>query len=108
MTPEHAQRDAETARQTIMINKGIVKLTIAAAMLGYMPWAAADEKVSYPTERVATFVVDNLDVTSLPSVFRAKKEKGKKTFADYSYTTHSLEDKKALVETSSGGHVLSD
>jgi len=83
-----------------------VKITLVAAMLGYMPWVMASERGSYPTERVATFVVDNLDVTSLPSVFRTKKEKGKKTFADYGYTTQNLDDKKAL-EALSAGHLLS-
>ena len=82
-----------------------IKLTLAAAMLAYMPWAIADEKASYPTERVATFVVDNLDVTSLPSVFRTKKEEGKKTFADYGYTTQNLDDTKTL-EALSVGHLL--
>ena len=90
-----------------MRNKERSKLILAAAMLGYVPWATAGEKVSYPTRRVANFVVDNLDVTSLPSVFRAKKEKGKKTFAEYGYTTQNLEDKKALVAALSGGRMLS-
>jgi hypothetical protein len=83
-----------------------VNLTLAAAMLSYMPWVMAGEKASYPTERVATFVVDNLDVTSLPSVFRTKKEKGKRTFADYGYTTQNLGEKKVL-EALSTTHLLS-
>jgi len=90
-----------------MTNKGRTKLIVAAAMLGYMPWANAGEKVSYPTQGVATLVVDNLDITSLPSVFRAKKENGKKTFADYGYTTQNLEEKNALVEALHGGQMLS-
>ncbi len=32
------------------------------------------------------FVVEKLDLASLPSTFRPKKEKGKKTFADYRFT----------------------
>ena len=84
------QENAETERSTTMRNKERSKLILAAAMLGYVPWATAGEKVSYPTRRVANFVVDNLDVTSLPSVFRAMKEKGKKTFAEYGYTTQNL------------------
>lgn len=89
-----------------MTNSSKAKLTLAAAMLGYMPWVLAGEKVGYPTEKVATFIVDNLDVTSLPSVFRTKKEKGKKTFADYGYKTQNLDDKETL-EILSAGHVLS-
>jgi hypothetical protein len=90
-----------------MSSKGRTKLILAAAMLGYMPWAIASENVSFPTERVARFVIDNLDVTSLPSVFRTKKEKGKKTFTDYGYATRNLGDKKAVVQALSDGHMLS-
>src|SRR5215469_14138118 len=88
-------------------SKRRLELMLVAAMLGYMPSATAGDKISYPKERVAAFVVDNLDVTSLPSVFRTKKEKGKKTFADYGYTTKKLDDREALVEGMNGGHVLS-
>ena len=83
-----------------------VKLASVAVMLSYMPWVMASEKESYPREGVAAFVVDNLDVSSLPSVFRTKKEKGKTTFADYGYTTQNLDDKKVL-ETLDAGHLLS-
>jgi hypothetical protein len=83
-----------------------VKLALAAAMLSYMPLGMANEKASYPTESVAAFVVDNLDVTSLPSVFRTKKEKGKRTFADYGYTRQNLDDKKVL-EALGAGYLLS-
>jgi hypothetical protein len=100
-----AKKYAET-RENDMASNTRIKLTLAAAMLGYMPWAIASEKVSYPTEKVATFVVDNLDVTSLPSVFRTKKQEGKKTFADYGYTTQNLGDEKA-VEGLSAEHLLS-
>jgi hypothetical protein len=52
-------------------------------------------------------VVDNLDVTSLPSAFRTKKEKGKKTFADYGYSTQKMDEEKAFVEPLSGNPALS-
>lgn len=90
-----------------MTGKKTVELILAAALLGYLPSTFAGERASYPTERVATFIVDNLDVASLPSLFQIKKEKGKKTFADYRYTTLKLEEKKALVAPASGGPALS-
>ena len=37
----------------------------------------------YPKEKMAEFVVEKLDVTTLPSAIRPKREKGKKTFGDY-------------------------
>lgn len=89
-----------------MTNAGRMKLIVAAALLCYVPFTTAGEKETYPTEKIAAFVVDNFDVTSLPSVLRPKKEKGKKTFADYGYTTQNLDDKKAL-EALSAGDMLS-
>jgi len=89
-----------------MTGKRTVELILATALLGYIPSAIAGEKVSYPAERVAAFVVDNLDATSLPPVFRAKKEKGKKTFAEYHYTTQKLDETKALLQPSTGEPAL--
>jgi hypothetical protein len=64
-----------------------------------MPLAAAKSGKAYPKEKVAEFVVDKLDVTSIPSAIRPKREKGKKTFGDYGYATLKLDEKEALVET---------
>jgi len=90
-----------------MIGRKKVELILAATMLAYLPVAAAREEAGYPTEKVGAFVVNNLDVTSLPSVFRPRKEKGKKTFADYGYTTQKLKDKEVIVQAGEGGNVLS-
>lgn len=53
---------------------------LAIVALSYAPVAAGGNEAAYPTERVAEFVVAKLDVNSLPSVFRPKKDKGKRTF----------------------------
>jgi hypothetical protein len=45
-----------------------------------------------------------LDATSLTPVLKLKKEKGKKTFAEYGYSTKRINEKEALVE--SGGRSL--
>jgi hypothetical protein len=37
-------------------------------------------------------------VTSLPSAFRPKKEKGKKTLADYGFTAQRIDENEAIVE----------
>ena len=64
--------------------------------------AVADNKTDYPKERIAEFVIEKLDVTSLPSAFRPKKEKGKRTFADYGFTPLSVGENEAIVEAASG------
>src|SRR5258707_801917 len=58
------------------------KVLLAVVALSYAPLGVAGNKAVYPNEKVAEFVIEKLDVTSLPSTFRPKKEKGKKTFAD--------------------------
>ena len=71
--------------------------------LACVPAALAGNNAPYPKENVADFVVKKLDVTTLPSSIRPKPEKGKKTFGDYGYATHQLDEKEALVETTPGG-----
>jgi len=75
-------------------------LTIAA--LCYTPLLFADNKADYPKEKIAEFVIEKLDVTSLPSAFRPKKEKGKKTFADYGFTAQSVGEDEAIIEAPGG------
>ena len=43
-------------------------------------------------------MVEKLDLTSLPSEFRPKKEKGKKTLADYGFTAQRTDENEAIVE----------
>jgi hypothetical protein len=61
----------------------------------------------YPREKLAAFVVEKLDVTSLPSAYRPKKQKGKKTLADYGYTVQKLDETEALAEGATGARKLS-
>src|SRR5216683_4489065 len=65
--------------------------------------ALAGNNAPYPKEKVAEFVVEKLDVTTLPPAIRRKREKGKKTFGDYGYATRQVDEKEALVETMPGG-----
>jgi len=62
------------------------KVLVAVVALSYAPLGVAGNKAAYPKGKVAAFVVEKLDLASLPSTFRPKKEKGKKTFADYRFT----------------------
>ena len=51
------------------------KVLLAVAALSYAPLLMAGNEAAYPKEKVAAFVVEKLDLTSLPSEFRPKKEK---------------------------------
>ena len=84
-----------------------IKVMFAVAALACPLLAIAGPKFAYPTEKVAAFVVEKLDVTSLPSAIRPKKERGKKTFADYGYTAQKVEENEATIEAVNGARRLS-
>lgn len=84
-----------------------IRVVFASAALACAPLALAERDAAYPKENVAAFVVEKLDVTSLPSAIRPKKEKRKKTLADYGYTVQMVEDDRATVEGAGGGKQLS-
>jgi hypothetical protein len=76
---------------------------LGAAALCYTPLLVAGSEGVYPKEQIAQFVIEKLDVTSLPSAFRPKKEKGKKTFADYGFTAQSVAENEAVMQQTIGG-----
>ena len=78
------------------------KAVLAIVALSYAPLSLAGNDAEYPNEKVAEFVVEKLDVTSLPSTFRPKKEKGKKTFADYGFTVQTVDETDAVIEAAGG------
>jgi len=78
------------------------KVMLAVLVLSYAPLGVAGNKAEYPSEKVAAFVIEKLDVTSLPSAFRPKKEKGKKTFADYGFTAQTVGENEAVIEAAGG------
>src|SRR5713226_3099034 len=78
------------------------KVLLAVVALSYAPLGVAGNKAEYPTEKIAEFVIEKLDVTSLPSTFRPKKEKGKKTFADYGFTVQTVDENEAVIEAAGG------
>jgi len=49
-------------------------------------------------QKVAEFLVEKLDVTTLPPEIQPKPEKEKKTFEDYGYVTRKLDEKGVLLE----------
>jgi hypothetical protein len=74
------------------------KVLLAVAALSYAPLLMAGDEAAYPKEKVAAFVVEKLDLTSLPSEFRPKKEKGKKTLADYGFTPQRMDENEAIID----------
>lgn len=80
-------------------------LAIAAITCATVALPAKD--TPYPSEKLAAFVVDKLDVTSLPTAYRPKKQKGKKTLTDYGYVVQKLDETEALVEETGGTRKLS-
>jgi hypothetical protein len=83
------------------------KVLLAVVALSYVPLGVAGNKAEYPNEKVAGFVIEKLDVTSLPSALRPKKEKGKKTFADYGFTVQTVDENEAVVEAAGAMRKLS-
>jgi hypothetical protein len=82
------------------------KVLLAAMALSCAPLAAGGNNAAYPSEKVAEFVVAKLDLNSLPSAFRPRKEKGKKTFADYGFKARMVDQSEAIVEAPSPGKGL--
>ena len=80
-----------------------MKVLCGVLALACVPVALARNNAAVPSEKVAEFVVEKLDITTLPSSIRPKPEKKKKTFSDYGFVTRHVEEKEALVEATPGG-----
>src|SRR6266446_8707662 len=78
------------------------EVLLAIVALSYMPLVVAGDEAAYPKEKVAAFVVEKLDLTSLPSALRPKKEKGKKTLEDYGFTAQRMDENEAIIEGTGG------
>jgi hypothetical protein len=75
-----------------------IELLAAVATMACASLALSAKDAPYPSEKLAAFVIENLDVTSLPAVYRPTKQKGKKTLTDYGYAVEKLDQTEALVE----------
>lgn len=79
-----------------------MKTMIAVALLACVPVAVAGTNFNYPNTNLAEFVVEKLDVTSVPSAIRPKVEHGKKTLGDYGYATVKVDETEAFVKAPQG------
>ena len=84
-----------------------MKLRYGAIVLACTPLLLVGNDAVYPTEKIASFVIEKVDITTLPSALRPKREKGKKTFGDYGYVARELDDKKALLDPPQGASQIS-
>src|SRR5450432_4579710 len=80
----------------------IMKVLSGIILLACVPLALAGNNAAYPTEKVASFVVQQLDLTTFPSELRPKREKGRKTLAEYGYMTRNVDENEELVEAPRG------
>jgi hypothetical protein len=80
-----------------------MKLFYGVIVLTCVPLALARNHVAYPTEKVTQFLLEKLDVTTLPSGIRPQPEKGKKTFGDYGYVRRMVDEEEVLVDAPNGG-----
>lgn len=79
-----------------------MKVMLGVMLLACVPMAVAESHYAYPTEKLAEFVVEKLEVASIPSAIRPKLARGKTTLGDYGYITQRVDDKEALVRTPQG------
>jgi hypothetical protein len=80
-----------------------MKVMAGMMLLACVPLAAANGGgADYPTEKVAEFVFDHLDVKSVPAELRPKLEKGKKLLGEYGFTAAQLDEKNAVLDAPQG------
>ena len=84
-----------------------MKLLYGVIGLAFAPLVFAGNDAAYPTEKIAAFVFEKVDVTTLPSAIRPKLVKSKKTFGDYGYVAREVDEKKALLDSPQGASQVS-
>jgi len=80
-----------------------MKLLYGAVVLACAPLLLVGNDAVYPTEKIAAFVFEKVDVTTLPSAIRPKPVKSKKTFGDYGYVARELDEKKSAPRSATEG-----
>src|SRR5258705_8383543 len=104
--PIRFRNSAQNGRSPETLEKRM-KLLYGAIVLTCAPLLLAGNDAVYPTEKIAAFVFEKVDVTTLPSAIRPKPVKSKKTFSDYGYVARELQEKKALLDPPPGASQVS-
>jgi hypothetical protein len=97
---------ARSGRSPETEEKGM-KLLYGAMVLAWAPLLLVGNDALYPTEKIAAFVFEKVDITTLPSAIRPKAVKNKKTFGDYGYVAREMDEKKALLDPRQGAPQVS-
>src|SRR5258707_15717600 len=84
-----------------------MKVLYGVIVLAFAAEAFEGNDAAYPAEKVAAFVFEKVDVTTLPSEMRTKVVKSKRTFGDYGYVAREVDEKKALLESPQGAPKIS-
>ena len=84
-----------------------MKLLHGVFALAFAPLALAGNDAAYPTEKIAAFVFEKVDVATLPSAIRPKPVKSQKTFGDYGYVAREVDERKALLDSPQGAPKIS-
>ena len=98
--------ELETGKRKETEMKVKAKFVFLAAVVSCPSLAVRADNSAYPMAKLAQFVLSNMDVTSLPTAMRPKKEKGKKTFADYGFIAQKVAGNDAIISTEDGAREL--
>ena len=82
-----------------------MKLLSGVIVLATASVAVANNSAPLPKDQVTKYVVEKLDVTTLPSGIRPKRDHDKKTFSDYGYVASSLDENQAVVASPTGAQI---
>jgi hypothetical protein len=82
-----------------------MKMLSGVIVLATASVAVANNSASLPKDQVTKYVVEKLDVTTLPSGIGPKRDHDKKTFSDYGYVTSSLDENQVMVASPTGTHI---
>jgi hypothetical protein len=82
-----------------------MKMLSGVIVLATASVAVANNSASLPKDQVTKYVVEKLDVTTLPSGIRPKRDHDKKTFSDYGYVASSLDENQVVVASPTGTQI---
>lgn len=74
-----------------------MKILCAALVLACASLAAGNSRPAHPSDKIAQFVVQNLDANTLPQELRPKLEKGKKTLEQYGFVPVTIGETEAVL-----------
>jgi hypothetical protein len=80
-----------------------MRISCFMAVFGFFCATGCATTPLYPSQGIARFVVENLDVTSFPSSIGPRREKGKIYFKDYGLVEKTVTESAAELAEKGGG-----